>query len=162
MATPILEQIHKRLVEIESERYNKEVSEGKPARRKPVLKPERLGPYSLFQDFRLLEHVSEYDFILSDELFQEYCRERGVLHAAGTPGSRRWHYFVDHSKTMSEYISDPYFQFADAGDGEPYKYTDKELRDGWKVIHLGRALLQDCWELYTQYRLNDDTPCDEG
>jgi hypothetical protein len=158
MVALIEDQIHQFLVNQEDERCrtieaandkNEETKRKKV--RKTIPKPwDRPGDSSLCQESDLLTMVSEYDYDLSDEGFQAYCSARGILHVAGEPGSRRWEYLADFRKTKNAYLDDSYFQFAQEVDGKQYRYTDSEMETGWKIILLGRAKLQDCWELYSR------------
>ena len=160
MVAPIIEeQMHQYLIKQEEERcrnlkaeYDRqEETRGKKVTRKAIAKPwTRPGENALCQDADLLILVTEYDYDLSDRDFQEYCQARGILHVAGEPGSRRREFFSDHGKLKSEYLKDPYFQFAQEFNGKRYQYTDREMVIGWEIISLGRAALQDCWELYTK------------
>lgn len=88
MAT-VEDQIHRVFIAREEERCRTlEKETGKPVKRREVPKPwTRLGPQALLEDSQLLHYVTEFDYDLADSAFQEYCRERGVLHVAGEPGS---------------------------------------------------------------------------
>jgi len=158
MVAPIEEQMYQYLIkqeeercrELESEYDRNEETRGKKVKRKSIAKPwTRPGENTLCQDADLLILVGEYDYDLSDGDFQKYCEARGILHVAGELGSRRWEFFSDHRKLRSEYLKDPYSQFAQEFNGKQYQYTDREMEIGWEIILLGRATLQDCWELYT-------------
>jgi hypothetical protein len=92
--------------------------------------------------------VSQYDYDLSDAGFQAYCSARGILHVAGEPESRRWKYYTEYQTNKDAFLADPYFQFSQEVDGKRIRYTDGEMETSWKVMLLGRAQLQDCWELY--------------
>lgn len=150
MALRIADQVHRELKEREEERCREceRVTGGKVKRRKIPVPVVRMGPKALCQNIAYLMLVSEYDYDLLDPLFQDYCSSRGTLHLAGVPGSTRWHYFVDSSLTKDDYLANPYFQFAQEFEGTRHKYTPEEMEVLWKVIFLGRAVLQDCWELY--------------
>ncbi len=158
MAAPIEEQMHQFLIEQEEERcraleadYDKhKETQGKRVTRKQIPKPwARPSRNALCQNADLLLTVDEYDYDLSDPGFQKYCSDRGVLHVAGEPGSKRWKFFVSHAKPKRQYLEDQYFQFSEEVDGKKHRYTRKEMEVGWKIIRLGRAKLQDCWELYS-------------
>jgi len=56
-------------------------------------------------------------------------------------------YLADYRKTKSAYLADPYFHLSEEVDGKRYRYTDEELETGWKIMLLGRAKLQNFWEL---------------
>ena len=159
MVAIIEDQIHQFLIEQEEERcraleaeFNKnEETKDKKVQRKTISKPwVRPGEFGLCQGVDLLIMVDEYDYDLSDKMFQSYCSARGILHVAGEPGSRRWLYLADYRKTKSDYLTDPYFQFAEEVNGKRYRYTNEEMETGWKIMLLGRANLQDCWELYSR------------
>ena len=57
---------------------------------------------------------------------------------------------ADYTKTKIDYLADPWFHFAQEFDGKRYRYTNEEMETGWKIVLLGRAKLQDCWELYSR------------
>ena len=151
----LLREEEERCRALEAEYNMKEETRGKKVKRKKVIKPWR-RPYekSLFQgDIELLTKVEDFDYDLPSEDFRQYCRGRGVLHVAGKPGSKRWDFFANHGSTKAEYLKDPYFQFAQEINGHRYQYTQEEMEIGWKIIQLGRAQLQDCWELFTRESL---------
>lgn len=161
MAALIEDQIHQLLIDQEEERCRAiEVENNKregakkknnKVNRRIIKKPwARPGESAICQDYDLLIMVYDYDYDLSDKLFQEYCAARGVLHVAGVPGSRRWEYLEDYRKTKVTYLADPYFQFAEKLDGKQYRFTEEEMETGWTIMSLGRAKLQDCWELYSR------------
>ncbi len=158
MIPHIEEQIHQFHKELEEKRcealeakYNKnKATYGKKVKRNSIPKPwTRPCENALCQDIDLLIMVDQYDFDLTNDCFQEYCLARGVLHVAGEVGSRRWEYFLDHTKTKKEYLADPFHQYAQEINGKSYRYTANEIELGWKIILLGRAQLQDCWELFS-------------
>jgi len=147
----LIDQEEKRCKEIEASYNKNEETRGKKVKRKTISKPwARPSGSALCQEPDLLIMVNQYDYDLSDERFQAYCSERGILHVAGDPGSRRWKYLADFRRTKSAYLADPYFQFAQEVDGKQYRYTDAEMETGWKIMLLGRAMIQDCWELYSR------------
>lgn len=159
MVASIEDQIHQFLIDQEEKRYraieaenNKnEKTKGKKVKRKAITKPWwRLGDAALCQEVDLLIMVSEYDYDLADEMFQAYCSARGILHVAGKRGSTRWQYLADYRQTKIAYLTDTYFQQAEEVGGKRYCYTDEEMETGWKIMLLGRAKLQDCWELYSR------------
>lgn len=161
MAALIEDQIHQFLIDQEEERCRaieaaNNKSEGtknrnKKIKRKIIQKPwTRLGESSICQEYDLLIIVCDYDYDLSDKSFQDYCTARGVLHVAGVPGSRRWEYMEDYRKAKDTYLSNPYFQFAEKIDGKQYRFTEEQMETGWTIMSLGRAKLQDCWELYSR------------
>lgn len=157
MVALIEDQIHQFLIDQEEERckaieatYEKnEKTKGKKVQRKTIPKPwMRAVASALCQEADLLAMVSQYDYDLSDAKFQAYCSTRGILHVAGEPGSRRWKYYADHQINKDAFLADPYFQFSQEIDGKRIHYTDTEMETSWKIMLLGRAQLQDCWELY--------------
>jgi hypothetical protein len=162
MVALIEDQVHQFLIDREEERCRAIEAEnnkhnetmGKKVKRKEITKPlVRPGDSGLCQENTFLLMVSEYDYDLSNKTFQAYCSARGILHVAGEPGSRRWKYLAGYRKTKSAYFADPYFQLSEEADGKQYRYTNEEMETGWKIMLLGRAKLQDCWELYSQNRL---------
>jgi hypothetical protein len=149
MAPRIADQVHTVLKGREEERCReRERVTGKKVKRKKIPVPVvRLGPNALCEiDYLML--VREYDYDLSDPQFQDYCSSRGTLQLCGIRGSTRWKYFADDSLSKDDYLANPYFQFAQEFEGTRHKYTPEEMEFQWKVILLGRAKLQDCWELY--------------
>lgn len=152
MATPIEDQIHKAFIVREDERCRTlENKTGEPAKRREVPKPwTRLGPQALLERPEFLLYVTDCDYDLADSNFQEYCRERGLLHVAGEPDSKRWLYFRDCTKTKNEFLRDPYFRRAQPHEGKRYAYTPQEMETAWRIVCIGRAALQDCWELHRQ------------
>lgn len=167
MVALVEDQIHQHFKNLEEERCRKleaayqleQATKHMTVERRAVPKPwKRSGEHALCEDPDLLVLATEYDYELQEEAFRQYCVARGRLHVAGEPGSRRWDYFVEHTRTKDEYLADPYFHFAATSHGEPYRFTDGELEIGWRIIRLGRATLQDCWELYRRGRRPLDTP----
>ena len=157
MVALIEDQIHQFLIEqeedrcraLEAENNKNNETKGKKVKRKTIRKPwARPGESALCQENELLIMVDEYDYDLSDKTFQDYCSARGIALVTGKPGSRRWEYMADYTKTKHDYLTDPSFQFALEFNGKRYRYTNKEMETCWKIVLLGRAKLQDCWELY--------------
>lgn len=153
---PLIEdQIHEHFKDLEEARCraleaeNQSKGISKRVERREIPKPwKRLGD-GLCQAEELVALVSQYDYDLAEKAFQEYCARRGRLHVAGEPGSRRWDYFATHTLSRNDYLADPYSHFAEPpAQGERYRYSERERESGWQVILLGRAALQDCWELY--------------
>ncbi len=149
MADLIENQIHKYLIDQEEIRCQQEEKiKGKIVKRRNIPKPwSRNFPKSLCQDGDLLKMVTEFDYDLSNIEFQKYCIDRGRLNFA-KQGSRRWEFYEKHYLTEEEYLNDGYFHYAEEYNGKKYKYTDEELRTGWRLIMLGRATIQDCWEIF--------------
>lgn len=159
MATPIGDQMHKCLLEAEVERYAKSVEEyeknpssEKPRKRASPKPWKRPGKLARCQDFNLLKLVNEFDFDLADPEFQAFCDKRAVLHVAGDLGGKYWSYFADLSKRRSDFINDKEFQTAVRLNGNAYRYTPDEMDALWNVVHLGRAQLQDLWEVFVSVR----------
>jgi hypothetical protein len=147
----LIDEEEERCRALEAEYALSEETKGKAVKRKQIAKPwKRPGENALCQDSDLLIIVHEYDYDLSDSGFQGYCLARGVLHVAGKMGSKRWRYFANHNKKKDEFLSDPYFQYAEEVNGKSYKYAADEMEADWKTILIGRASFQDCWELYAK------------
>ena len=147
----LIDQEEERCRAIETKNNKNEETKGKKVKRKTISKPwVRPGESALCQEVDLLIMVSAYDYDLSDKTFQAYCSARGILHVAGEPGSRRWKYVADFRKTKSAYLADPHFQFSEEVGGKQHRYTDEEMETGWKIMSLGRAMIQDCWELFSR------------
>jgi hypothetical protein len=146
----LIEREDQRCVTLEAENALREETKGKVVKRRKIAKPwKRGGRISLLQDTDLLLMIREYDYDLLNKDFQNYSSSRGVLQTAGQVESKKWKFCVDHSKTKNDYLADPAFHYAQEMDGKRYKYTDNEMETGWKIIVIGRAKLQDCWEIYT-------------
>jgi len=159
MAALIEDQIHQFLIDQEEKRCKAKEAENSKheetknnkVKRKTISKPwTRPSTSSLCQESDLLIMVYEYDYDLSIKRFQEYCHNRGILHVAGEPGSTRWEYMADFRKTKRDFLADPYFQTSEDVSGKKHRYTDEEMQTHWKIVSLGRATLQDCWELYSR------------
>jgi len=150
MAPTIAEQVQKCLKNHEEARCRElERATGKKVKRRPVPVPVvRIGPNALCQDTDYRMMVTEYDYDLADSQFQDYCSSRGTLHVAGEPRSTRWQYFADFSLTKDDYLADRNFQFAQEFEGTRHKYSAEDMEVLWKIMLLGRATLQDCWELF--------------
>lgn len=144
MATPIEVQIHRHAQAVADAMAKARGKESKPVP-KPWTRPH---PQGLCQDLEHLRAVQEFDYRLDDGAFQRYCRGRGVLHVAGAKGGRLWLYMAEHHRTRAEYLDEPEFKVAQEWHGTRRTYTDVELEGGWMILQLGRAKLQDCWELY--------------
>ncbi len=161
MVALIEDQIHQFLIDqeeerckaIEAENDKNEETKNNKVKRKAIPKPwTRPSASSLCQESDLLIMVREYDYDLSIKRFQEYCSDRGILHVAGEPGSKRWKYMADFRKAKSAFLADSYFYFSEEVNGKQHRYTDDEMETHWKILTLGRAKLQDCWELYSRER----------
>ena len=170
MVALIEEQMHQILIQeeedrcrrIESERLKNGENTTKPVRRTKIQKPwSRTSSVCLCQDVELLALVYEYDYDLSDSNFRRYCERRGVLYVAGVPDSRYWDYFFDHSKSSQDFISDERLRFAEEVDGKRHRFSDSEIHGLWKIVLLGRAKLQDCWEMYVGGQLGRKVGVDE-
>jgi len=150
MAPTVAEQVQKAQVAREETRCRQiELAKGKKVKRTTIPMPVvRGGPKALCQNLEYLADVAEYDYDLSDLPFQDYCLSRGMLHLAGAAGSTRWRYHADYWLSKDDYLAAPYFRFAQEHEGNRYKYSPSEMDVQWRIIHLARATLQDCWELY--------------
>jgi hypothetical protein len=149
MRLSVQEQIHRSLVaEEEAHGSALEAQKGKPVKRRHVRAWKRPGPEHLTQDPELLVRITEFSYDLEKKGFQKYCEGRGVLHVAGQRGSRRWLYMSDTRKDRDQFLSDPSFQYAQEHHGQRYKYTDEEMATAWRIVQLGRAALEDAWDLY--------------
>jgi hypothetical protein len=150
MTVSIENQIHQYLIEAEEIRCKTEEERtGKKVNRRTISKPwNRSGEYALCQEYEYLLMVDEYDYDLSNPAFQDYCNKRGILHCAGVKGSKYWNFFLDYRKSKDEYLSETDFQFAAEYEGKKYNYSAEEMESGWRIVRLGRAKFQDCWELF--------------
>jgi hypothetical protein len=150
MAPTIAVQVQRGLqAEADASQAETERVTGKRVKRTLVPIPVvRKGPEALCQNVDFLLMVTEYSYELSDQQFQDYCEARGALHLAGVPGSTRWGFFVDHSKSKEDYVNNSDCQFAQGYEGSRHRFTPEEMESGWKVIRIGRAKLQDCWEVF--------------
>jgi hypothetical protein len=157
---PLIEdQIHQALKAQEEDRCRRleaqyarnEATKNKKVKRREIAKPwSRPGPQALCQDTDLLLLVSEYDYDLSRPDFQAYCRSRGILYMAGTPGTTRWEYSEHYGTTKAEFLDNPYFQYAQEVNGQRHRFTQDDMETQWRITCLARAQLQDCWELFSQ------------
>ncbi len=151
----IEQQIHRFLKEQEEARclaleadFSANGVPGKEVKRRPIVSWRRPGPVALCQNPDLLLMISDFDYDLSNRSFQEYCAARGVLHVAGEPGSHRWNCMADWQFSQSSFMNDAYFQFAAELNGERRKFSERDMEVAWEILRLGRATLQDCWELF--------------
>lgn len=152
---PLIEnQIHDALIAVEEERCLKKEAElrqqGKPAqvKRSKIAKPWKREGVARCQDIDLLLHVSAHCYDLDDLKFREYARIRGVMHVAGLEGSRQWDFFRDTHLPFEDYERDPDLRLAIEWEGARRRFTDADMRTLWKTVLIGRAALQDCWELF--------------
>jgi len=161
MVASIEDQIHQhfkdleeaRCRELEAKRDRGEPGATTSIERRTVRKPwTRPGENALCQEGEFLVLVKDLDYDLSDAGFQAYCLARGVIHVAGEPGSKTWRFFEVHSKAQDEFLADPDLQQAQEHEGRRYRFTPSEMAVNWQIIELGRAKLQDCWELYMRKR----------
>jgi len=142
-----IEQEEKRCTLLESEQ--RKVGNHKKVTRRVIKKPwTRPGNAALCQESELLMLVSDYSYDLADERFQEYCVKRGLIHVAGEHHSPRWHLMADYRSTKPEFLSNKHFQRAQEAEGTRHEFTPQEMEIHWQIVLLGRAKLQDCWELY--------------
>ena len=144
MATPVEDQLHAAHIAAEECRCRKlEASTGKPVKRRPVPKPwRRIDPQALLQDPEFLQHVTEFDYRLGDPAFQQYCRERGVFHVVPEEGSWRHRFFAKPLLGRDDFVNQCLME------GKAPYATQPDIETGWRIIQLGRAALQDAWELF--------------
>ena len=144
MATPVEDQIHAAHIAAEESRCRKlEASTGKPVKRRLVPKPcRRIAPQALQQDPGFLQHVTEFDYRVGDPAFQKYCRERGVFHVVPEEGSWRHRFFAKHSLGRGDFVTLCLME------EEAAYATQPDIETGWRIVQLGRAALQDAWELF--------------
>ena len=149
-APSIAEQVRLSLVADEEVRcLELERKRGKRVTRRTIDTPKvRVGPHALCQNVDFLERVTQFDYQLTRADFCEYAERRGVLCLAGVRGSRRWQVFANHQTSHAAYLADPYFQVAQEHEGARHRYSPEEMEANWRVIGFGRAVLQDCWELF--------------
>ncbi len=98
----------------------------------------------LMHDSALLEKITEYSYDISNTHFVEYADVRGCMNWAFKDGSTLRKYIAKHYLTHSEFISDTTLRLEN---GKQVPQNDKESL--WQCIHLGRAHLQDCWEVFS-------------
>jgi len=133
---------------LEEENRKTPKKKGIQVKRRKIQKPwTRFPNEALCQETELLLTVSEFDYDLSDESFQEYCRIRGVLHIAGNPNSRRWYYVKNHDIEENDFRKDRIIQYEKSIDGEEVERSKDAVDFDWKIISIGRAKIQDCWEI---------------
>lgn len=142
------EQEEARCRRLEADLASKPGESRKPVKRREVAEPTvRLGPRALCQDPEVLKCVKEVDYLLSDTSFRTYCRERGVLHVAGLDGSARWQFFLDASLSEADFFNRSDLRStAEAAAGRGVDHAAMRLQ--WEIVCYGRAVLQDCWELF--------------
>jgi hypothetical protein len=144
MVLPIEEQIHRYYIALEAEKAKAQHRKPRPVP-VPWVRPHKDG-LCVEPDF--LRAVQEFDYDLEDESFQAFCQSRARLSFAGIKGGRCWQFFSDFQRGKDQYLAEPEFQFAQEWQGKHRRYSAAELEVGWKIIRLGRARLQDCWEIY--------------
>lgn len=159
MAALIEDQMHRFLIQQEEERcaaleaqyQQSEATRGMKVKRRTIPKPwKRPSEEALCQDMDLLVMVQEYSYDLSNQAFRQYCDDRGILNVAGKPTSEWWKFADDYSKNKRDFLAAPSFHFAQEVNGSRYRYTAGELETAWLIMVLGRAKLQDCWELFSR------------
>lgn len=145
----IAEQAQRCLQEREDARCRAlELEREKPVKRREIPVPTvRVGPQAL-SGVEFLAMVTEFDYDLTAPEFCDYCLRRGTLSVAGLQGSPRWQLFVDHRIGFEEFLANPEFQFAAEHLGARHRYTAAEMTSNWSAVCLGRATLQDSWELF--------------
>lgn len=155
----IEDQIHRRFQNREEQRClaleaqkraQGKTGEEAEVERREVPKPwVRLGEGLCPPEFQ--EVVTAFDYKLDAPGFEEYCRSRGVAHVIGL--DRRRALMADHQRTENAFMSDAYFRSAEPDEGRKgYRFSDAEMETQWRIVMLGRAALQDCWELFRARR----------
>lgn len=149
--THFVREEEERCLEAEAKlRAEGKTGEAAQVKRRKVSKPwTRRGAGLCPPEF--LEFVTAFDYELEAPGFEEYCRRRGVAHVIGD-GQRRA-LMADHQRSRTAFMRAPYFRSAQRVDGKkPYRFTDAEMETHWRIVLLGRAALQDCWELFRARR----------
>ncbi len=153
LARLVANQIHQFLLDQEEARCQAlelEANDGKSVKRKIIGAPwTRATPQTLCQDPDLLVMVSEYDYDLSNQEFKDFCNDRGVLNVAGTPDSEYWGFMSNYNKSKNDFLSNAILNRPSVSYGNQHQYSARELDVFWRIILIGRAKLQDCWEIYT-------------
>lgn len=97
------------------------------------------------------EVVTAFDYEFDAPGFEEYCRRRGVAHVIGL--DRRRVLMTDHQLTRAAFMRDTYFRSAEPVEGKKgYRFSDEDMETHWRIVLMGRAALQDCWELFRARR----------
>lgn len=155
----IEKQVHDHFLSEEEERCLKaeaklraegKTGEAAQVKRRPVPKPwTRRGAGLCPPEF--LEFVTTFDYELEAPGFEDYCRSRGVAHVIGD-GQRRA-LMADHQRPRAAFMRAAYFRSAErVGGKKAHRFTDTEMETHWRIVLLGRAALQDCWELFRARR----------
>ena len=157
MATSVEDQMHRFVTQQEEERcrkieeeYKKDPQKAKKkvTRRKMPRPWTRLTPFAVCQKYELLLMIESYDYDLTNVEFEKYCASRGVWHVAGEEGSKLREFIGDFRRTKEQYQAEKEFRYAEPWEGKQYRFTRKELDEGWKRIRIARGRLQDCWEMF--------------
>ena len=118
----LIEQEKERFRTIEAEKSKNEETKNNKVKRKSIPNPRtRPSTSALFQESGLFILVREYVYDLSIKRFLDYCSDRGILHVAGEPGSKRWKYSDDLRKTKSPFLADSYFHFSEKVNGKQHR-----------------------------------------
>ena len=148
MAMHVEDQIHAVFIAKEEARcLALGAKKGKQVKRRQVLKPwTRTGPLSLLQDPEFLQYVTQFDYRLDDPVYEGYCRKRGVFHVVPEEDSWRYPFLANPSMDRADFLKQC------ARGAEPAYASEKAIETGWRIVRLGRAALQDSWEVFLAER----------
>lgn len=104
---------------------------------------------AICQDMNVLMNIKEYDYDLSNPIFIEYCRSRGVS-TRFEAGSIGFSFMKNYTMTKDEYMSNEDLRPTKHHDGVKHALIDKEMESNWNGVVVGRGALQDCWEIFLQ------------
>jgi hypothetical protein len=119
----------------------------------------RAVPETLITDYDTVMKITEFDFDLTAPGFGEYAAKRLGFQIFEVNGGQVRKAVNDHSLTEESFMASDMFRdnqqainlkFVD-NDGNPLKLRtlpDDERRSWWKIIHMTKARLQDCWEVW--------------
>lgn len=106
-------------------------------------------PVSICQDSDALNQVTEFDYVLPDPAFFDYCQSRlGNIKPHNCPWY--WEMVMDHRTTRQSYINAARGNARYLRSGE--RVAGQEILLSWKTYCIQRAKIQDCWEIYTGRR----------
>ena len=104
---------------------------------------KRSHPNMLLMNSDLLEKINEYSYVMSDIDFVDYAHARGCMNGAFKKGSSLRSYIEDHHLSYKKFLSETFY----LENGNVMPQCDKESL--WHCVCLGRASLEDCWEVYS-------------
>jgi len=112
-------------------------------------------PISICQDMNILLKITEYDYDLRNQEFEEYCRSRFGFCRPQDPKyfeqlcdlTTDKKKFFESWKICGRYASQEMI-------GK--KISDDRLELEWKIFNITRGKLQDCWEIFIGRRMVDD------